>query len=102
MPAFNLAAFLVLSMASCDAFTPSSRPRLQRPSVGSLSAASNHDDIDGWRKMTGGAAAFLTGMGIMAQVAFADPSGVASIDTGEFVMRSKRGERGASHIRVLT
>jgi len=52
--------------------------------------------------MTGGAAAFLTGMGIMAQVAFADPSGVASIDTGEFVMRSKRGERGASHIRVLT
>ncbi len=36
--------------------------------------------------MTGGAAAFLTGMGIMAQVAFADPSGVASIDTSEFVM----------------
>jgi hypothetical protein len=51
-----------------------------------LSAASNLDETDGWRKMTGGAAAFLTGMGIMAQVAFADPSGVASIDTSEFVM----------------
>jgi hypothetical protein len=89
MPAFNLAAFLVLTAAACDAFTPSSiRPRLQpiRPSLSSLSAASNLDETDGWRKMTGGAAAFLTGMGIMAQVAFADPSGVASIDTSEFVM----------------
>ena len=93
-PASNLAAFLVLSAAAtpaCDAFafTPSS-PRLHQPIVSFSSlSVSNQDEnevvvVDGWRKMTGGAAAFLTGIGIMAQVAFADPSGVASIDTGEF------------------
>jgi hypothetical protein len=96
-PASNLAAFLVLSAAAtpaCDAFafTPSS-PRLQQPIVSFSSlSVSNQDEsevvlvVDGWRKMTGSAAAFLTGMGIMAQVAFADPSGVPSIDTGEFLL----------------
>ena len=96
-PASNLAAFLVLSAAAtpaCDAFAfaPSS-PRLQQPIVSiSRLSASNQDEtevvvvVDGWRKMTGGAAAFLTGMGIMAQVAVADPSGVASIDTGELLL----------------
>lgn len=39
---------------------------------------------DGWRKVSGGAAAFLTGMGIMTQVALADPSTFAPIDEGTY------------------
>ncbi len=98
-PISNLAAFLVLSAAAtpaCDAFAfaPSSPRLLQpfRPSLSSLSASTQDENevVDGWRKMTGGAAAFLTGMGIMAQVAFADPSG-SSFDTGEFVLKRLAG-----------
>ncbi len=50
----------------------------------------NRDDeygnvvADGWRKASSSAAAFLTGMGIMVQLAFADPAAaVAPIDAGE-------------------
>lgn len=87
--------FLSLSTVStpaCDAFSfspgSSSRSRLQHPTHSSVRLFTSNQvedaGIEGWRKMTGGAAAFFTGMGIMAQVAFADPGGVASIDTGEF------------------
>jgi hypothetical protein len=40
--------------------------------------------IDGWGKASGGAAAFLMGMGIMAQLAFADTTAITVIDAGEF------------------
>jgi hypothetical protein len=52
-------------------------------------SSSNRDDehgnvADGWRKASGSAAAFLTGMGIMVQLALADPTAaVAPIDAGE-------------------
>jgi hypothetical protein len=93
-PISNLAVFLVLSVAAtpaCDAFAfaPSSSRLLQpiRPSISSLSASTQDENevVDGWKKMTGSAAGFLAGMGIMVQVAFADPSGVSSFDTSEFV-----------------
>ena len=38
---------------------------------------------DGWGKASGGAAAFLMGMGIMAQLAFATTA-ITVIDAGEF------------------
>ena len=100
-PTSNLAAFLVLSAAATPAcgafaFAPSSRGLLGpiRPSASSLSASTQDENevVDGWRKITGGAAAFLTGMGIMAQVAFADQSGVFSFDTGEFELKRLAGE----------
>ena len=81
----KLTAFLAISAASpkvyAFAFTPSHRLQ-QRQAVVQLSA-SKEDDIDVVRKLSGGAAAFLTGMGIMAQVAMADPSAIAPIDEFE-------------------
>ena len=81
----KLTAFLAISAASpkvdAFAFTPSHRLQ-QRQEVVQLSA-SKLDDIDVLRKLSGGAAAFLTGMGIMAQVAMADPNAIAPIDECE-------------------
>jgi hypothetical protein len=74
----KLATFLTL-LASSEAFAPSAR--VQRQSL-ALSATSN-DENDGWKKMAGGAAGFLTGLGFMAQVALADPSSISSVDYGE-------------------
>ena len=85
----KLSIFLALSAASpsCDAFAFTPSNRLQHQKVVQLSA-SNQDDINDvdnvLRKVAGGAAAFMTGMGIMAQVALADPSTIAPIDGGEF------------------
>jgi hypothetical protein len=73
----KLATFLTL-LASSEAFAPSAR--VQRQTL-ALSATSNEND--GWKKMAGGAAGFLTGLGFMAQVAFADPSSIASVGYGE-------------------
>jgi len=85
----KLSVFLALSAASpsCDAFafTPSNRLQQQQKVV-QLSALKQDDknDVDDvLRKVAGGAAAFMTGMGIMAQVALADPSTIAPIDGGE-------------------
>jgi hypothetical protein len=77
----KLAAFLTLLTAS-DAFAPTTNVQRQRNHV-ALSATRN-DHPDYWKKMTGGAAAFVTGLGFMAQVAFADPASIASLDLGEF------------------
>lgn len=76
--AAKLAAFLTL-LASSEAFAPSAR--VQRQNL-ALSASSN-DENDGWKKMAGGAAGFLTGLGFMAQVAFADPNSIASVERGK-------------------
>ncbi len=52
-------------------------------------SSSNRDDeygnvTDGWRKASGSAAAFLKGMGVMVQLAFADlTAAVAPIHAGE-------------------
>jgi hypothetical protein len=77
----KLATFLTLLTAS-DAFAPVTNVQHQRIHV-ALSATRN-DDTDYWKKMTGGAAAFVTGLGFMAQVAFADPASIASVDLSEF------------------
>lgn len=85
----KLSVFLALSAASpsCDAFAFTPSNRLQQQKVVKLSASKQSDDNndvdDVLRKVAGGAAAFMTGMGIMAQVALADPSTVAPIG-GEF------------------
>ncbi len=77
---------------TCDSFAFAPGPRLvqqQRRRVSVSVSSSNRDDehgnvADGWRKASGSAAAFLTGMGIMVQLALADPiAAVASIDAGE-------------------
>lgn len=82
----KLTAFLTIAAAShAFAFAPS--PRLQqRQSSVQLSAQKQDENVvaDGWRKVSGGAAAFLTGMGIMTQVALADPSTFAPIDEGTY------------------
>ncbi len=86
----SLTALLALSASSpyCDAFAFTPGPRLQQrqASVVQLSASKQDENTatDGWRKVSGGAAAFLTGMGIMAQVALADPNAIATIDEGRF------------------
>jgi hypothetical protein len=60
------------------------------PCVVRRSATINDDENtlsikdDGWGKASGGAAAFLMGMGIMAQLAFADTTAITVIDAGEF------------------
>ena len=78
----KLTAFLAISAASpvIDAFAFTPSHRLQQKHSAVQLSASKEDDIDVLRKLTGGAAAFLTGMGIMAQVAMADPSAIAPID----------------------
>ena len=86
-------ALLVLLSIACDvfAFAPGPQQQLQsrRPSVVRRSATINDDENalsidDGWGKASGGAAAFLMGMGIMAQLAFADTTAITVIDAGEF------------------
>jgi hypothetical protein len=89
------ALLLALSAASptCDSLAFAPGPRLarqqQRRCVSVGLSSSNRDDeygnaADGRRKASGSAAAFLTGMGIMVQLAFADPTAlVAPIDAGE-------------------
>jgi len=80
----KLSAFLALAAASphCDAFSFTPSPRLQqRQTSVELSAQLDENSmVDGLKKVSGGAAAFLTGMGIMAQVAMADPSAMSAID----------------------
>ena len=90
-PTSKLTAFLALSAASpyCDAFAFTPSPRLQQRQASVQLSAQEQDEngvVDGWRKVSGGAAAFLTGMGIMAQVAMADPSSMAAIDECEFLV----------------
>ena len=85
----KLSVFLALSAASpsCDAFAFTPSNRLQQKVV-QLSASKQSDDNnnvdDVLRKVAGSAAAFMTGMGIMAQVALADTSTIVPIDGGEF------------------
>ena len=76
----KLATFLAI-LASSDAFAPVGRVQ-QRQNV--ALSATHDDEKDGWKKMAGGAAAFMTGLGFMAQVAFADPASIASVDHGKF------------------
>ena len=84
MTSTKLTAFLALSAASpyADAFAPSAGARAQRSVQLSASAQDENNAVDGLRRATGGAAAFLTGMGIMAQVAFADPAALSPLDEG--------------------
>lgn len=84
-------AILVLLLVDCDVFAFAPGPQQlqsRRPSVVWRSATMNDDEnalsIDGWGKASGGAAAFLMGMGIMAQLAFADTTAITVIDAGEF------------------
>ena len=107
---------LLASSPTCDAFAPGPRlllqlQRRQASGVGSWSASSsssnnnrgggddNEDNsiADGWmRKASGSAAAFLAGMGIMAQLAMADTTSSfvdPMIDTGERVGRGEAGKK---------
>mmetsp|Transcript_12054 Transcript_12054/g.25669 ORF Transcript_12054/g.25669 Transcript_12054/m.25669 type:complete len:439 (+) Transcript_12054:99-1415(+) len=84
-PNTKLTAFLALAAAypHCDAFSFTPSPRMQQRHASVQLSAQKHDEnavVDGLRKVSGGAAAFLTGMGIMAQVALADPNSIAPID----------------------
>jgi hypothetical protein len=74
----KLAIFLTL-VASSDAFAPVGKVQ---PRSNLALSATHTDESDGWKKMAGGAAAFVTGLGFMAQVAFADPSSITSVDYG--------------------
>jgi hypothetical protein len=84
------AALLVLLSIACDVFAFVPGPQQsRRPSFVWRSAAINDDENmlsidDGWGKASGGAAAFLMGMGIMAQLAFADTTAATVVDAGEF------------------
>ena len=75
----KLAAILTV-LSSSDAFAPSQIGRVSRSDTVAVSA--KIDENEGW-KTTGGAASFLTGLGFMAQVAFADSASLASVDYGE-------------------
>ena len=82
---------LVYSFFSISGVKPQQQLQSRRPSVVRRSATINNDDEntlsiddDGWGKASGGAAAFLMGMGIMAQLAFADTTAITVIDAGEF------------------
>jgi len=79
----KLTAFLALAAASPSvAFAPSLQHR--QASV-QLSARKQDDNavVDGLK----GAAAFMAGMGIMTQMAFADPGAIAPLDEGGCLSR---------------
>jgi len=82
--ASKLATFLTITAASplCEAFAfnPTGTQQLQRVQLSAKSDDVEHGLADGWRKFSGGAAAFVTGLGIMTQVAFADPGAVSETD----------------------
>ena len=75
-------AILVTLLASSQAFAPSARIQ---PLQNVVLSASRNDENDGLKKVAGGAMAFVTGLGFMAQVALADPTLMASVDHGEFL-----------------
>ena len=91
MASSKLTALLALAAASpsCDAFaftpTPLVQQRQAAASITKLSASQQDSDVDvALRKVAGGAAALLTGMGLMAQVAMADPSAISPVNQGRF------------------
>ena len=91
MASSKLTALLALAAASpsCDAFaftpTPLVQQRQAAASITKLSASQQDSDVDvALRKVAGGAAALLTGMGLMAQVAMADPNAISSVNQGRF------------------
>lgn len=92
--AAKLATFLTITAASplCEAFAfnPTGTQQLQRVQLSAKSDDVEHGLADGWRKFSGGAAAFVTGLGIMTQAAFADPIAVSDTDGREsFVFQHK-------------
>ena len=78
----QLATFLALA-SSVGAFAPSHHSAHRRNTQTQVSASNQNDD--GWKKVAGGAASFMAGMGFLAQVAFADPNTIASIDESQMV-----------------
>ena len=78
----QLATFFALASSVC-AFAPPPYSAHRRNTATQV-AASNQDD-DGWKKVAGSAASFVAGMGFLAQVAFADPNSIASIDEAQMV-----------------
>lgn len=78
----QLATFLALA-SSVGAFAPSHHSAHRRNTQTQVSASNQNDD--GWKKVTGGAASFMAGMGLLTQVAFADPNTIAPIDEAQMV-----------------
>eukprot|EP00804_Cyclotella_cryptica_P030497 CCRYP_008542-RE/>CCRYP_008542-RE protein AED:0.42 eAED:0.41 QI:0/0.75/0.6/1/0.75/0.6/5/593/485 len=74
----SLATLLTL-LAASDAFAPVTNVQHQRNHV--VLSATRNDEKDSWNQMTGAAAAFVTGLSFMAQVAFADPASIAPVDS---------------------
>jgi chemotaxis protein histidine kinase CheA len=74
----QLATFLALT-SSAFAFAPSHHYSAHRRNTATELSASNNQD-DGWKKVAGGAASFVTGLGFLAQVSFADPNSIATVD----------------------
>lgn len=73
----QLATFLALTSSCAFAFAPSHYSAHRRNTATELSASNNQDE---WKKVAGGAASFVTGLGFLAQVAFADPNSIATVD----------------------
>lgn len=90
-PRAATALLVLLSSVACDVFAFAPGPQQlqsRRPSVAWRSATTDNDENassidDGWGKVSSGAAAFLMGMGIMAQLAFADTTAISANDVGE-------------------
>ena len=80
----QLATLLALA-SSVGAFAPSPHSVYRRNTQTQVSASNQNDD--GWKKVAGGAASFMAGMGFLAQVAFADPNAIAPIDEAQMVSR---------------
>ena len=80
MTSKKLTAFLALSAASPyqDAFAFAPSPRVQRSPASVRLSAREREGEEWTRAAATGVAAFLTGMGIMAQGAWADPSAVVA------------------------
>lgn len=76
----QLATILALA-SSVGAFAPSQNSVYRRSTQTQVSASNQNDD--GWKKVAGGAASFMAGMGFLAQVAFADPNTIAPIDEAQ-------------------
>ncbi len=78
----QLATFLALASSVC-AFAPSQHSFHARNTQTQLSASNQNDD--GWKKVAGGAASFMAGMGLLTQVAFADSNAIAPIGEAQMV-----------------
>jgi flagellar biosynthesis GTPase FlhF len=92
----QLATFLALASSSgAFAFAPSHFSSHRRNTATQVAASNNQD---GWKKVAGGVASFVAGLGVLAQVAFADPNSVAPVNEAQMVSVAQKSYVSSSNV----